>query len=301
MISSRTSFSFPSVDAVRRLGWNADSALATVLWAIALLASVIVAVIILVLVMAAAPALYEIGPWRFLSDPSWHPKHGLFNLAPMIAGTFLVAGGGLLLATVLGILSAIFCCFYASPMVAAVYGRTVELLAGIPSVLLGFWGLTVLVPIIAAWRPPGASMLAAILILALMVLPTISLVAATSLRAVPKTLLIGAEALAFSKWSTIVKVAVPAAKRGLVSSIVLGAGRALGETMAVVMVSGNIVQVPESIFEPVRTLAANIVLEIPYAEEIHRSSLFVSGLFLAAIVILMLCLAEWLGPETSHE
>ncbi len=301
MISSRIFFSFPSVDAVRRLGWNADSALAAVLWAIALLASVIVGVVILVLVMAAAPALSEIGFLRFLSDPSWHPKHGQFNLAPMIAGTFLVAGGALLLATVLGILSAIFCCFYAPPAVAAVYARTVELLAGLPSVLLGFWGLTVLVPIIAAWRPPGASMLAAIIILTLMVLPTISLVAATSLRAVPKTLLIGAEALAFSKWSTIVKVAVPAAKRGLVSSIVLGAGRALGETMAVLMVSGNIVQVPQSIFEPVRTLAANIVLEIPYAEEIHRSSLFVSGLFLTAIVILMLILAEWLGPETSHE
>jgi phosphate transport system permease protein len=262
---------------------------------------VIVGVVVLVVLASAAPALYEIGPWRFVTDPSWHPAHGGFNLLPMIAGTFLVAGGALLLGTVFGILSAIFCCFYAPPAIAVVYGRTVELLAGVPSVLLGFWGLTVLVPLIAAWRPPGASLTAAVAILALMVLPTISLVAGASLRAVPPSLLVGAQALAFSKWSTIVKVAIPAARRGLVSSVVLGAGRALGETMAVLMVAGNIVQVPDSIFAPVRTLAANIALEIPYAEGLHRSSLFVSGLFLTAIVIVMLCLAEWLGSETSHE
>ena len=207
----------------------------------------------------------------------------------------------LLLATAFGILSAIFCCFYAHPAVAAAYRRTLELLSGIPSVVLGFWGLTVLVPFISAWRPPGASTLAAILVLALMVLPTVAMVATASLRTVPQSLLAAAEALAFSKWSTIVKVAVPAARRGLISSIVLGAGRALGETMAVLMVSGNIVQIPESVFAPVRTLAANVALEIAYAEGVHRSSLFVSGLFLTAIVILMLCLAEWLGPETVHE
>jgi phosphate transport system permease protein len=143
--------------------------------------------------------------------------------------------------------------------------------------------------------------LAAVLVLALMVVPTISLVGLTSLRAVPKSLLVGADALAFSKWSTIVKVAIPAAKRGLVSSVILGAGRALGETMAVLMVSGNIVQVPASVFAPVRTLAANIALEIPYAEGLHRSALFVSGLFLTVIVIAMLCFAEWLGTETTDE
>ncbi len=284
-----------------RAEWRSDDIFALILWAIGLMASLIVAVVVLVVVVSAVPALHEVRASRFVIDPSWHPAHGQFNLAPMIVGTFLVAGGALILATVFGFLSAIFCCFYAPPAIALVYNRMVELLAGIPSVLLGFWGLTVLVPIIASLKPPGASALAAILVLALMVLPTISLVASSSLRAVPKTLFMAAEALAFSKWSVIVKVAMPAAKRGLVTSVVLGAGRALGETMAVLMVAGNVVNIPASVFEPVRTLAANIVLEIPYAEGLHRSALFVSGLFLTAIVIAMLCFTEWFGGETAYE
>jgi phosphate transport system permease protein len=289
------------VEVSRPAEWRGDDVFLCVLWTIGLVASLIVGIVAVVVVMSAAPALHEIAPWRFVTDPSWHPAHGRFNLLPMIVGTFFVAGGALILATVFGLSAAIFCCFYAHRTLAAIYSRTVELLAGIPSVLLGFWGLTVLVPIIASLQPPGASALAAILILTLMVVPTISLVAMTSLNAVPKSLLVGAEALAFSKWSTVVKVAIPAAKRGLVSSIILGAGRALGETMAVLMVSGNIVQIPDSVFAPIRTLAANIALEIPYAEGLHRSALFVSGLFLTAIVIAMLCFADWLDTETTHE
>jgi len=301
MISSKTWPMSLYIEALRRARLGADEVFVCVLWTIGLVASLIVGIIVAVVVVSAAPALHEIAPWRFVTDASWHPAHGRFNLLPMIVGTFFVAGGALLLATAFGLAAAIFCCFYAHRTLAAVYSRTVELLAGIPSVLLGFWGLTVLVPIIARLQPPGASTLAAILILALMVVPTISLVGITSLHAVPQSLLVGADALAFSKWSTIVKVAIPAAKRGLVSSVILGAGRALGETMAVLMVSGNIVQVPASVFAPVRTLAANIALEIPYAEGLHRSALFVSGLFLTAIVIAMLCCAEWLGSDTMHE
>jgi phosphate transport system permease protein len=298
MISSRIFSSSLSIESYRR---NTDALFSGLLWAVALLASLIVGVVVLVITVESVPALREVGIWRFLSDPSWHPANDRFNLVPMIAGTFLVAGGGLALSTVLGLLSAVFCCFYAPPWLAALYARTVELLAGIPSVVLGFWGLTVLVPLIASVKPPGASALAAILVLGLMVLPTISLIATVSLRAVPQALLIGAEALGLSKWSTITSVAVPAARRGIISSVVLGAGRALGETMAVLMVAGNIVQLPGSIFEPVRTLAANIVLEIPYAEHLHRSSLFVTGLFLTAIILVTLCVAEWLGPEPSHD
>jgi phosphate transport system permease protein len=280
---------------------NVDDNVRRLLWGAALTASVIVCAVVVVVLSEAGPAIREVGLRRFITDASWHPAHDRFNLAPMIVGSFLVAGGAVLVGSVLSLLSAIFCCFYAPSWVAAIFTRTMELIAGIPSVVLGLWGLTVLVPLVASLRPPGASSLAAILLLTLMVLPTITLLAIVSLRAVPPALLLGAQALGMSKWSMISRIAVPTARRGLVSGVVLGAARALGETMAVLMVAGNIVQVPDSLFDPVRTLAANIVLEIPYAEGIHRSSLFVSGLFLILIILGMLCIAEWYSPEANVE
>lgn len=292
---------FLSADDIRYAGAKVDVRLRRALWGIALFASSILALVVAVVTAEALPALRGIEPWRFLGDPSWHPAHQAFNLAPMIAGTFIVAAGAVLLGTALGFLSAIFCCFYAPPPLARLYAGMLELLAGIPSVILGLWGLTGLVPLIAAVKAPGFSLLAAILVLGLMVLPTIALIALSSLRSVPRPLLLGSQALGLSRWMTIVKVAFPAARAGLISSVVLGVGRALGETMAVMMVSGNIVQVPQSVFQPVRTLAANIALEIPYAEHLHRSSLFVSGFLLALVVLIVLCVAEWLRPEVIHD
>jgi phosphate transport system permease protein len=280
---------------------SVDDLVRRLLWGTGLAASFIVCAVIVVVSSAAAPAIGSVGLVRFLTDPSWHPAHDNFNITPMIVGSFLVAGGAVLVGTVVGIASAVFCCFYAPPWAAATYVRFMELTAGIPSVVLGLWGLTVMVPLIAAVRSPGASTLAAILILTLMVLPTITLLAIVSLRTVPHALLLGAQALGLSRWSMITKMAIPSARRGMVSGVVLGAARALGETMAVLMVAGNIVQVPSSLFDPVRTLAANIVLEIPYAEGIHRSSLFVSGLFLILIIFTMLFIAECYAPETTVE
>ncbi|MBC7953334.1 MAG: phosphate ABC transporter permease subunit PstC [Rhodospirillaceae bacterium] len=278
-----------------------DGRLRAVLWVFAVVASSIIALIIMVVAGEALPAFRAIEPWRFLGDASWHPAHGAYNLAPMIIGTFVVAGGAVVVGAVLGLLSAIFCCFYAPKPVSMAYRCGLEMLAGIPSVVLGLWGLTVLVPVLASLRAPGFSVLAAIVVLGLMVVPTIALVAISSLRSVPVALLLGSQALGLSKWMTIARIAFPAARAGLISSVVLGIGRALGETMAVMMVSGNIVQVPASVFEPVRTLAANIALEIPYAEQLHRSSLFVSGLILALIILVVLCVAEWFGPEPAHD
>lgn len=160
-----------------------------------------------------------------------------------------------------------------------------ETLAGIPSVVYGLWGLMVLVPAIARIGPPGQSVLAGVLVLALMILPTIALVSDAALGAVPETHLRGAAAAGLSRWAIVRSIALPSARSGILTGTLLGTGRALGETMAVVMVTGNVVQVPDSLLAPVRTLTANIALEMAYATDAHRAALFVSGLVLALLTI----------------
>jgi phosphate transport system permease protein len=190
----------------------------------------------------------------------------------MLFGTILTALGSVLIAAPLGILSAIFCRFYAPLMLADLYRRLIELLAGIPSVVYGLWGLVVLVPLIGRIEPPGASLIAGILILTIMILPTIALTADSSLANVPAEYIPGAAALGLSRHTTICHIAIPAARSGVFTGIILGTGRALGETMAVLMVCGNVVEIPRGPFEPVRTLTANIALEMAYATGDHRSA-----------------------------
>jgi ABC-type molybdate transport system permease subunit len=160
----------------------------------------------------------------------------------------------------------------------------ISLLAGIPSVVFGLWGLTVLVPLIGQWQPPGASLLAAVLILAMMTLPTVALTSRAALAATPPSLYQGAAMLGMSRHRILLGVLVPAARRGILGGVLLAIARALGETMAVLMVAGNVVQTPTSLFDPIRVLTANIALEMAYAVDQHRSSLFVSGLLLMAMV-----------------
>ncbi len=257
----------------------------------------LVLLILLFLAFESWPALRHIPLKRFLTDPSWHPGEGMYNLAPMLSGTLYAAGGALLLATPLGIASALFIAYYASPRGARIYRRLVELLAGIPSVVFGFWGLTTLVPLINRLHPPGASLLAGILVLTLMILPTIALTSHAALLAVPGEYLRGAAALGISRWGMIRGVALPTAKTGIVAGIILAAGRAIGETMAVLMVAGNVVQHAGSPFDPVRTLAANIALEMAYAMNDHRAALFVSGLMLMLLVMALSGVAGWLGRK----
>lgn len=268
-------------------------------WALRASAAVTGAVVLVIaafLVSESLPALRHVGLARFFADPSWHPAagadEGAFNLLPMLAGTLLATAGAVLLAAPLGLLSALFCRAYAPPVLGRPYRRLIELLAGIPSVVYGFWGLVVLVPLVARWQPPGASLLAGVLILALMILPTIALAADAALENVPGRYLRGAAALGLGRWATLAGVALPAARSGIATGVILGTGRALGETMAVLMVCGNVVAVPSSVFDPVRTLTANIALEMAYALGDHRSALFVSGLFLLALVGALALAAE---------
>lgn len=270
-----------------------------VLCGCAVLSVGVVVLIVGFVVGASLPGWREIGVGRFFGDGSWHPAaeagRGTFDLTPMVVGTLAVTAGALVLAVPMGIGSALFCEFYAPPVVGGVYRRLVELLAGIPSVVYGFWGLVVLVPLIGRVRPPGSSLLAAVLVLSVMVLPTIAAVSGSALAAVPGEYVRGAAALGLSRWATVRGVVMPAARSGLWAAVILGVGRAIGETMAVLLICGNVVQVPGSVFDPVRTLTTNIALEMAYAMGAHRSALFVSGVVLMGMVVVLVGVAGLVG------
>jgi len=257
----------------------------------------IVILIVVFLVVEAWPAGEAVGVRGFVADPSWHPIESKFNLLPMVAASFLAMAGAMLLAVPLGLASALFCSWYAPRKLAVVYRRVLELLAGIPSVVYGFWGLVVLVPLIGRWQPPGASLLAGILTLTVMVLPTVALLSEAAIANVPRRMVHGASALALGRWATIYRVVIPGARGGIATACLLAAGRAIGETMAVLMVCGNVVQMPGGfpggVFDPVRTLTANIALEMGYAFGTHRAALFVTGLILMAVIVVLVAAAEW--------
>ncbi|MBL8075800.1 MAG: phosphate ABC transporter permease subunit PstC [Nitrospira sp.] len=275
--------------------WSTDDFLCWFLRGLAGVAGTIVILIVTFLIMEALPVLQGIGLLRFFTDPSWHPAEGFYNLTPMLWGTVFAMAGSVLIATPLGILSAVFCHYYAPVSLGKLYRRLIELLAGIPSVVYGFWGLVVLVPMIGEIHPPGQSLLAGILILTIMILPTIALMADASLANVPQQYLRGAAALGLPRWATIRGVVFPAAKSGLFTGVILETGRAIGETMAILMVCGNVVQTPSSLFDPIRTLTANIALEMAYALGDHRAALFVSGLVLMAMIVALAIAAEWIS------
>jgi phosphate transport system permease protein len=278
-----------------------DRATAAVLRVAAAVAGGITVLIVFHLLLASLPALREVGLLRFLGDPSWNPRDGAFNLAPMLAGTLAVTAGAVAIAAPLAVASAVFGRFYVRGLLSRAHRRVLETLAGIPSVVFGLWGMMVLVPLIAAIGPPGQSLLAGMLVLALMILPTIALLADSALGAVPEDPLRGAAAAGLSRWAIVRSVALPAARPGILVGVLLGTGRALGETMAVLMVTGNVVQVPASLLEPVRTLTANIALEMAYATDAHRSALFVSGLVLALLTIALVLAVDRIGAAREGD
>lgn len=286
MIWSQHNISSPS---------RADTTLARVTGSIALAVAVLLGLVLLLLVREAWPVLAG-GSWaRFFAGEGWFPASGQFNLLAMLCATLAASAGTLLIAVPLGVLSAVFSRFYSPGWLVIPLRRIMALLAGIPSVVYGLWGLTVLVPLIAHWEPPGASLLSAILILALMILPTVALTSEAALAAVPVSNLQGAAALGLSRKGVVLGVALPAARHGILIGALLAALRALGETMAVLMVAGNVVQMPAGLFDPVRVLTANIALEMPYATGEHRAALFASGLLLMVIVTILAWLANRRG------
>lgn len=265
----------------------------------AVISAGIVALVVVFLAVESFPALSAVGPSRFFTDESWHPLSDQFNLVPMIAATLLTTAGAVLLAGPIGIASAVFSQFYAPAIVARWYRRLVELLAGIPSVVFGLWGLVVLAPLIASLGGSGQCLLTATLVLGLMILPTVALTAHDALRAVPRELIAGGAALGFERWSLARGVAIPAARRGIGVGLLLALSRAMGETMAVLMLAGNVAEMPGSLLAPVRTLTANIALEMGYATAAHRSILYVSGLVLMGVVATVVVLARFAGGQRN--
>lgn len=269
-----------------------DRYLNRLLATLGLTCAVLLLLVVLFLLKESWPVLRNGGWIVFFQQQGWYPLEGRFGMMPMIWASLAMMAGAVFLALPIGLAGAIFLQFYAPKQIAAAYRLLLNLLAGIPSVVFGLWGLTELVPLIGAWQPPGASLLAAILVLALMILPTIALTSAAALGAVPLEWLSGAAALGLTRKTQILAVAIPAARSGIISGTLLATARALGETMAVLMVAGNVVQNPSGLFEPVRALTANIALEMAYAMGDHRAGLFASGLLLTIVVWLLALIAS---------
>ena len=236
----------------------------------------------------------ELGDDDAWNPDAWNPANREFNLTPMIFGSLLATFGSALLAAPIGIGVAVFLNYYSPKKFGWVVRRLVEIMAGVPSVVYGLWGLSVLVPLIASISPieQGQSLLAGILILAFMTVPTIIVAADAAIRSVPTEQVHAAAALGLGTRATVWSIVLPSARFGLLSAVILQFARAIGETMAVLMVCGNIVQTPDSIFAPVRTLTSNIALEMGYADDHHRSILFLSGLVGLVIVAILMFTAN---------
>lgn len=248
----------------------------------------VLVVITLFIFREGTPVMVKHGLGKFLLGMDWYPSEKSFGLLPMIVGSLAVTGGALCLSIPLGLACAVFLTEFSTRGVRRVVKPMIELLAGIPSVVYGFIGVIILVPFIReTMGGPGLSVLAASIVLGIMVLPTVLSISIDSLEAVPGAYRDGAIALGATRWQTTRMVMIPAAKSGIIASIILGMGRAVGETMAVIMVAGNAAAIPDSLTAPVRTLTSNIALEMGYASGEHREALFATGVILFVIIMIL--------------
>ncbi|MGQ9557040.1 MAG: phosphate ABC transporter permease subunit PstC [Desulfurispora sp.] len=251
-------------------------------------AIMVVCLIFAFIFLEGLPVIQKYGIWHFITGKHWYPEQGIFGILPMIIGSFVVTFMALAIGIPLGVGCAIFLAELAPPWLARLVRPGIELLAGIPSVVYGFYGLVVLVPFIRDHLGGrGFSALAAALILAVMILPTIVNISEDAIRAVPREYKEGSMALGATHWQTIKKVILPGAASGIVTAVVLGMGRALGETMAVILVAGNVSAIPDSILASVRTLTANIAIEMGYAADDHARALFATGIVLFVLIMLL--------------
>lgn len=247
-----------------------------------------VALVCIFLFAKGFPAMHEIGIVKFLTGTVWRPSNELYGILPFILGSIYVTAGALVIGVPVGIFMAIYMAKFCPAKVYKVAKPIVNLLAGIPSIVYGFFGLMVVVPYIRDYvGGRGNSMLAASVILGIMILPTIIGVSEAAIKAVPDSYYEGALALGATKEISVFRAVLPAAKSGVMAAVTLGIGRAIGETMAVIMVAGNNIWMPQGILEGVRTLTSNIVIEMGYSQGLHRNALIATGVVLFVFILII--------------
>ncbi len=240
------------------------------------------------------PLFLKVGLNKIIFGFKWAPTKGSFGIFPMIISSFLVTFGALVIGAPMGLSCAIYLSEYSGKKMQMFLKPALELLAGIPSVVYGFLGVIYIVPIVRNYLGgSGFSLLATSIILGIMILPTIISISFDALVSVPRTYREGSFAMGATKWQTIYRVIIPSAKSGILASFILGMGRAIGETMAVIMVAGNALKIPVTILDPLRTLTGNIALELAYATGDHRQSLFSTGVVLLVIIMILNYIANF--------
>ena len=266
-----------------------------------LMACLSIACVLLICVFLFAnglPVIGKIGYADFLLGRTWKPGADIYGIFPMMIGSVYVTGIALAIGVPVALLTAVYLAFFCPDKIYRLIKPAVELMAGIPSVVYGFFGIAVLVPAIRTisepWNGRGNSIMTAALLLAMMILPTIIGVIEPALRAVPRSYYEGALALGATHERSVYFTMVPAAKNGILAGVVLGLGRAMGETMAVIMVAGNQARMPKGLFQGIRTLTGNIVLEMGYAAGMHREALIATGVVLFAFILLINLLLSWI-------
>ncbi|KAF5068993.1 Phosphate transport system permease protein PstC [anaerobic digester metagenome] len=259
------------------------------------ISSVVITLLIIIFIFSEGlPSMESYGFLNFIFGSTWDPSSGQYGVLPMIVGSLGITALALLMSVPLSLLCAVFMAEVAPQRMRKILKPVIETLAGIPSVVYGFFGLIVLVPFMRTnFGGTGFSMLTASIILTVMILPTIISVSEDALRSVPGEYKEASLALGATHWQTIKNVLFPAAVPGVITAIILGMGRAIGETLAVIMVAGNVAQFPNSIMDPVRALTSNIALEMGYATGIHYSALFGTAVVLFIIIILLLVIANY--------
>ena len=251
--------------------------------------SIFAVILICVFLFAnGVPGMAKIGVWDFLTGTKWKPGNDIYGILPMILGSVYVTAGALIIGVPAGLMTALFLSRFAGRRTAKLMKPAVELLAGIPSVVYGFFGLVVIVPLVRnLFGGIGSSLLTACLLLGMMILPTIITVSESALNAVPSSYYEGALALGATHERAVFSVVLPAAKSGVMAAIILGVGRAIGEAMAVVMVAGNRAVIPNSLVKGVRTLTSNIVMEMGYAADLHREALIATAVVLFVFILII--------------
>ena len=247
-----------------------------------------VALICIFLFAGGVPAMAEIGFGDFLFGQKWKPGNNLYGIFPMIMGSICVTGVSLLIGVPIAIFTSVFMAAYCPKKIYPICQAAVNLMSGVPSVVYGFFGLVLIVPLMNAMTgKDGSTMLTASILLAIMILPTIIGVSETAIRSVPEHYYEGSLALGATKERSLFSVVLPAARSGVIAGIVLGIGRAIGETMAVIMIAGNQPRMPKGLFKGVRTMTANIVLEMGYATDLHREALIATGVVLFVFILII--------------